>query len=231
MLQGIQAISNNGGVSIMKSVKGFEMKKNLFFIILFSLSINVMAQTIEDGDEIQMRRFSMQAPLLTIPMELLLNSITGFDPYAWAFNIEFQYAFNNYFILQVIPTFGMGGGTWYTDWYGKKTEYTIYTYSLMAGILFHLQGTGLKGWFFGLDPKIGFEQHIYDVTDNLIDAGFMGSVGYQWVNSNGFTISYWFGVGSSWYIPFDDNKYEWKKKHLFDLPIDFGGNLSIGYSF
>ncbi|GHV27615.1 hypothetical protein AGMMS4952_09590 [Spirochaetia bacterium] len=215
----------------MKGVMGVELKKSLFVIILFSLTTNLMAQNIEDIEEIKTPKFSIQVPLLTIPIELLVNSITGFDPYAWAFNIEFQYAFNNYFTLQLIPTFGMGGGTWYRDRYGNTEEYNTYTYSLTAGILFHWQGTGLKGWFFGLDPKFGFEQHIYDVTDNLIDAGFMGSVGYQWVRSNGFTISYWFGVGSSWYIPFDDNKYEWEKKHLFDLPIDFGGNLSIGYSF
>jgi hypothetical protein len=217
-----------------KKKEDYMKKCGFIMILLFGILLSVNSQEPQKENDF---KFSIQTNAAQLPLELLLNGLYAAlygnmtDVYIWSINIEFQYALNNYFAISLMPMFGVSGSPWYKD--GKGNEYfaDYLSYSLTAGFLFHPFGTRLKGWYFGLDPRIGMQHIKTDVTDNLLDIGFMAIAGQQWIRPSGFTISYWFGVGSSWFVPINGNKYEWKKEHLFGLPIDFGGNLSIGYSF
>jgi hypothetical protein len=209
-------------------------KAGLFVLVLFCSIAIINAQEVNQEKDF---KFSIQTNAAQLPLELLLNSLFAAmygnmtDVYIWNMNIEFQYALNNYFTVSVMPMVGITGVPWYEDRYGNTYFYDTFSYNLTLGLQYHFLRTKLKGWYVGIDPRIGISHIKTDITDNLLDIGLMGKVGRQWIRPNGFTISYWFGVGSSWFIPFENNKYKWEKTHLFDLPIDIGGNLSIGYSF
>jgi hypothetical protein len=209
-------------------------KTGLLVLILFEIVTIINDQETKQEKNF---RFSIQTNAVQLPLELLSNALFAAiygnmnDVYIWSMNVEFQYALNNYFVLSAMPVFGVSGVPRYVDRYGNTYFYDILSYGLTFSLQYHFLGTKLKGWYIGIDPSIGTNHIKTDVTDNLLNIGFMGKVGHQWIRSNGFTISYCFGVGSSWFIQFKNNKYKWEKTHLFNLPIDFGGNLSIGYSF
>jgi hypothetical protein len=144
------------------------------------------------------------------------------DAYFWLIAPEFQFALNKYFALSLMPSFSANKLSLFYNGLG---------YHVTTGLLFFPGGTTLKGWLIGLDPSIGMSHKLIDITDNLIDIGLIAKVGHQWIKSNGFTTSYWFGIGNKWIIQSDGDKYQLIKANIFGLPFLIGGNLSIGYSF
>jgi hypothetical protein len=187
------------------------MKRCVFIaIILLGILSFLNSQEVQQEKNFN---FSIQTNAVQLPLELLLNSLYAMqygnmtDVYIWNINIEFQYALNNFFTISLMPMFGIAGSPWYKDRKGNEYFADYLSYSLTTGLLFHPFGTRLKGWYFGLDPRIGMQHIKTDVTDNLLDIGFMAIAGRQWIGDRGFTISYWFGVGSSWFVPLDGNKY------------------------
>jgi hypothetical protein len=210
------------------------MKKILLLVLLIGLASAAFSQEILPEKEFN---FSIQTNAALMPMQLLLNGIYGLtygnmtDVYSWFINVEFQFAINNYFTFSIMPIIGFTGTLWYEDIHGDTYFYDTFNYSLTHGLQYHFFGTRLKGWYAGIDYSIGVNHMKTDVIDNLLNVGFMGKGGYQWIWSNGFTLSFWFGLGNNWLIPLADNKYEYEKPNFLNLPINIGGNLSLGYSF
>jgi hypothetical protein len=233
------------------------MKKALMAVVLMVITVFIFAQTHEKN-----RIFSIQASPLLFTSDIVILSIPkGEDQYGFLLGFEFQYAFNEYLVVSLEPRFGMGKGISFShgygtnsaslEGYGEPDEYKLF--SINPGILIKPFGTGLKGWYIGIYPTLGWKNisrdefnelrgytwssiggytYYYDnypaVNDNFLILGITGGSGYQWVLKNGFTISLGGAFGKTWDIAISDNtgKYD-NDKLLFDFILNF----KIGYSF
>ncbi|MCL2128473.1 MAG: hypothetical protein FWH38_09480 [Treponema sp.] len=165
--------------------------------------------------------------------------------------LEFQYALKDFLTLSLEPRFGIGNdlffygqgfgygsnGVTFEDnylWEESRVKYTLFT--MNPGVLFRMPGSGLRGWYFGMYPTIGWKNASRDeyqgspgVNDDFFILGITGGAGYQWIFKRGFTISLGHGLGRTWEIAGRGNTgiYDSSRRFL----VDFIFNFKIGYSF
>lgn len=219
--------------------------KKIAGIMAFLLAVNfcfIHAQETERKNSIQIN-----------PLQLVADFFTGAgdqEIYSYSLSLEFQWAINNYWNVIARPNFlirnslpeynGMIGfinGVYkYNKYYA--TEGTNIIISIMPGILYRPFGTGLRGFYIGLYPAIGWENknykhainyvNIVDIDDNFIIAGASIEAGYEWIFRNGFSITAGGGLERNWGIEFEKNKGEYTEpKSLYGIRLA----CFLGYSF
>jgi hypothetical protein len=216
------------------------MSKYILIIFLsFGIVLSINAQE-ETQEEIKERKVSFLIDPITLPIEFIINSshyikYNSFnDIYTWKFGFEFQYAINKHFHISLAPSVEMQGNLAYYDVFGKEVFFDSYIYTVTPGFLFFpfIYNTKIQYVFIGLYPLAGLRHIITDISkDNLLNTGFFILSGQKIVGKNGFTLSYGFGIGETWSIPLDGNKYVYKQNHTLNFPFDIIINYMIGYSY
>ena len=187
------------------------MKKFLIIVFVFiAVNQNALSQT-------EARRFTVQHSTL-----LVLGILSGH----YFLDLEGQYKLSDktnvsLLVSGIIP-------------YNGHLETT--QFSLKPMFIYRPFNTGLRGFYMGLFPSIGWLdfKHSCDDRDNFSCTliGFGLETGYKWIFRNGFTMQLGTGIGKTFSIPerpwqnivHSDGRYTFQ---YYDVLFDF----KIGYSF
>ncbi len=218
------------------------MKKVLSIILFMVITFPLWAQS---SDREKEQKFSIQISPLLFAVDIMMLSIPKNEgEYAFLVGVEFQYVLNEYVTFSIEPrfgknknlAFGYGYGSIGTFLDGFNNQDNAH-FTLNPGLLFNPFGTGLKGWYLGIYPTVGwrnvlgnsYSKDSPNVNDNFFILGITGGSGYQWVQKNGFTIALGAAFGKTWDIASKNNTgvYDDSSNLLFDFILNF----KLGYSF
>jgi hypothetical protein len=184
----------------------------------------------------------------TNPTLFLINIFNwGFSPESTflMMDLEGQYKINSVFNVSLSVSFFVNNYTLtvYTQsyFYGSYEETyreNNFQITIKPMLIYRPFSTGLKGFFIGLYPNIGWQTLESEYKDRdyfFTEIGIGSSIGYKWIFKNGITLQLGTGIGKTWSIP---------EKPDESLPfINSDGRLSfrnfdfhllefkIGYSF
>ena len=94
--------------------------------------------------------------------------------------------------------------------------------------------TGLKGFYLGVYPNIGFQYRtIENKSTFYTELGFGFNIGYKWIFKTGFTMQFGGGVGKTFSIPQKPNGYNFMNSdgRVTMSRSDIGLEFKLGYSF
>ena len=94
--------------------------------------------------------------------------------------------------------------------------------------------TGLKGFYFGIYPNIGFQYStIKNKSTFYTELGFGFNIGYKWIFRSGFTMQFGGGVGKAFSIPPKPNGYDFMNSDgtVTISRSVIGLDFKLGYSF
>jgi hypothetical protein len=206
------------------------LMKKILSVIIFLIIINTFIFSQSSENENVDKKFTVQSS----PLCLLLNIIAlgqGIEDRTYfMMDIEGQYRIND--IFNIAFTFSF---TITNNFYFYGNDYQI---NFKPMFIYRPLGTGLRGFFIGFYPTIGWysRQNVsYEGYYPLINIGFGFDIGYKWVFKNGFTLQLGGGIGKSWFIP---EKYSYvsyvmaSDSRLVFPKLDFHIiDFKLGYSF
>jgi hypothetical protein len=186
------------------------------------------------------------------PASYALYILRGLIPTKPQFLVDFEFdaKLTDHFTLFVNPTWyswdvGLLSSTYrrsigYNIIIGDIWEnYPFMTFNVATGILYRPTGSGLRGWFIGICPLVGYTVITEKTDDQFINAGGMADFGYEWVFKNGLTILVGGGFSYIRSIPFSGNQYDdYEHPGITLYGINYGDSnmrakvkAGIGYSF
>jgi hypothetical protein len=214
------------------------MKKMAFVLVL----IAVIGLGFSHAQE---KKVSLQTNPFIAIYNIAMGAIEK-EYYVYFINMEFQYAVSNKFTLSLRPHFLIGNDynfvyaikgfftSTYKDTVLLPDDYKDIMVSSMIGLIFRPGGKGLKGFYMGLYPNIGWENLKYEDTmlghidDSFLILGIGAELGYEWVFSKGFTISLGGGLERNFGIGLGEVKGNYTDpSFLYNLRLNF----MMGYSF
>jgi hypothetical protein len=167
------------------------MKKILFVLTFLVIITNSIFCQNTDGEK-KDKIFTLQ----TSPI-LFLRSLNTFGPNHNIFldmDLEGQYKLNDIFNLSFTISFLIVSSD-------NPDYYTENEISLKPMFIYRPFRTGLKGFYIGLYPTIGWLSSKNRENDLYTIIGFGLNTGYKWIFKNGFTLQLGTGIGKSWFIP------------------------------
>jgi hypothetical protein len=205
------------------------MKKIHAFIFLFTLSILPIQNTFGQDEE---RKFTIQTTPYLYALDLAILGVS--DESFFIIDLEGQYKINNILnisftvslLVNVVESYDL-----YDVWSGD-----VFQMGFKPMLVFRPLKTGLKGFYIGVYPNIGFE---FIKTENedlkFTEIGLGIDIGYKWVLGSGFTVQIGGGIGKKWSVPE-------KSKDIVDSFINSDGSFALknydtrfdfklGYSF
>ena len=201
------------------------MKKYIIYLVLVVIvNISLFSEEADNfPDEIN-RKITIQ----TNPGYLLVDLISlGMGSFL-IMDMEGQYKINDLFNASATLSF-------FTSF--ENSDFQIH---IKPMFIYRPLKTGLKGFYIGLYPIIGFVcNEVYYWTNDKYNDEFYTEIGlgfntgYKWIFNKGFTMQLGGGIGKSWSIPFYYKiSYGFSSDGRiildnFDVNFDF----KIGYSF
>ncbi|MDR2476159.1 MAG: hypothetical protein LBD18_00025 [Treponema sp.] len=211
------------------------MKRTYLIAILFVLiAKSAFGQNTE-------RKFTIQTnPVLFI-----------YDFFAFDFGDEFtffimdlegQYKINNHLNASLTLSFLINNRTNFVYYdesiYGDDIndityEENIFQFNVKPMLIFRPLGTGLKGFYLGFYPNIGWKVLSNEYESHLFtELGFGFSLGYKWIFRSGFTLQLGTGIGKTFSIPKKQKDYVFVNSdgritintsdlHLLDFKLGF----------
>jgi hypothetical protein len=148
-------------------------------------------------------------------------------------DLEAQYKINDIYNVSFTLSF----------WINKHDTRNEFEIDLKPMFIFRPFKTGLKGFYVGLYPTVGWyncktrDGIDYDKLFTVV--GFGMNTGYKFVFRRGFSLQLGTGIGKSWFIPglpdsflTKDNTFMTSDTRLITKYIDFYiMDFKIGYSF
>jgi hypothetical protein len=206
------------------------MKNKIFFVIFFvCTSLAVNGQERERKFSFQFKPFEQFALLMVNVLgdgyEDLEDDSKNEKIWIMLFDVEFQYAMSDYFTLFLNPQIRYG--------LGFSSE-PAKDYLLISGILYKPFATGLRGFYIGAYPVIGWSKNINN-NDKFVDLGFMAEIGYEIIFKKGFTITLGAGIEKIFSLPIAGNKFTYQPAPGnflgIGLPVGYRARCSMGWSF
>jgi hypothetical protein len=107
--------------------------------------------------------------------------------------------------------------------YENKYHETYFQVGFKPMYIIRPNGTGIKGFFIGIYPNLGFRYNIVGDNNTLYtEVGYGLNLGYKWVLDSGFTLQVGGGLGKTYSIP--------PKNQDMDIYINSDGRLTLGRS-
>ena len=208
------------------------MKKSFLFILLtIIVNIGLFSEEIENysKNEDKDRKWTIQtSPHYYIADIFLLRAGRSGKPDTGVLilDLEGQYKINDLFNVSLTLSSLIGF---------SRNDWEIYIEPMF---IYRPLKTGLKGFFIGIYPIIGFmKSYNYDYLF-YTDLGIGLNIGYKWIFRNGFTLQLGGGIGRTWMIPSWTWYSELGRDGLFTPDgrliqdyVDVNFDLKIGYSF
>jgi hypothetical protein len=176
----------------------------IFLAVFLLCGYNVFADD-ENSDEIsnssvthknKERRFTFQSSPIHLAMDFgTLMFFPYMDVMTIAIDLETQYKINDIYNVSFTASF----------WINNESKTKDYRIDLKPMFIFRPFKTGLKGFYVGLYPTVGwyncktFAGNNYDQLFTIVGLGV--NTGYKFVFSKGFTMQLGTGIGKSWIIP------------------------------
>jgi len=205
------------------------MKKILFVCIaMMVINQNIFSQDIEENVE---KKAEKKWTIQTSPFLLFSDIFVGdADEMMFIMDLEGQCKLSNYVNISITLSFLYHDRTTNLYDYDPISDQS-YSYEYIESYfqvgfkpMFVLRpnGTGLKGFFLGIYPNLGFRYNIIGDDNTLYtEAGFGLNLGYKWVFESGFTMQVGGGMGRTFSFP---------PKSSPDIFINSDGRISIGRS-
>jgi len=205
------------------------MKKILFVcIVMLAVNQNIFSQKNDKKVTIQ-----------TSPFLLFSDIFTGdVNDSLFIMDLETQFKASNYSNISITLSFlyndRIVNNYDYSSPNNSNYKETYYQIGFKPMYVHRPFGTGLRGFFIGFYPNLGFRLNAVDEKNTLYtEVGFGLNLGYKWVFDSGFTMQFGGGVGKTFSFP---------KKPAIDVFINSDGRLTLvnsdfsidfklGYSF
>jgi hypothetical protein len=202
------------------------MKKYSLFII-FLIIIDTFVFSQNSQDENAERKFTIQSSPLCLVLNIFVLGQGIENRSYFMMDFEGQYKINDTFNISFTFSF-----TTTNNFYSSGNDFQI---NLKPMFIYRPLGTGLRGFYIGIYPTIGWYSRIVSYKEDypLINIGFGFNIGYKWIFKNGFTLQLGSGIGKSWFIPPEKDVYVIASDSRLIFPkIDFHIlDFKLGYSF
>jgi hypothetical protein len=180
------------------------MKKTLFALI-FIATVNICIFGQDAESKIREKRFTIQINPLPLLIDIARPIINRSETF-FMIDLEGQYKINDIFNVSLSLSFGIEK----PPFIYMKQEITQFNIKPM--FIYRPFGTGLKGFYVGLYPTIGwcsinYANYTWHGHEFSTIVGFGSNFGYKWVFKKGFSLQLGMGVGKSWFIPKISDKY------------------------
>jgi hypothetical protein len=172
--------------------------KKILLVCIVMLGINQYAFSQND------KKWTIQMNPLLLFSDIFVDDI---DDMLIITDIECQYKIDNFSNISLTLSFlysERNTDDYYYDDDDRRIHTSYKENYFQIGIkpmyIFRPFQTGLKGFFLGAYPNIGF---YYSPSENTFytELGFGFTIGYKWVFSSGFTMQLGGGVGRTFSIP------------------------------
>ena len=209
------------------------MKKILIVCIaILALNQNIFSQDEEIAVEKPMeknkeKKWTIQTSPFLFFSDIFIGDVNDI---MFIMDLETQYKLSNYANISVTLSFLYNDRSISESRYDPfNDDYSPYKYQetyFQAGFkpMFILRpnGTGLKGFFIGIYPNLGFRYNIISDDNTLYtEVGYGLNLGYKWIFNSGFTMQIGGGIGKTYSIPPKPNQ---------DIFINSDGRITIGSS-
>jgi len=198
------------------------MKKLLIIcIVILGINQNIFSQDTEKNWTIQ------SSPLLPFS-GIFIDDISDT---MFVMDLEGQVKLNRFINISITLSFLYNEIT--DDYYYDDNE-TYFQVGFKPMFIYRPFGTGIKGFYIGVYPNLGFRYITTDDSETLYtEVGFGLNIGYKWVFNGGFTMQIGGGIGKTYSFPqrsdqdiFINSDGRITIDH-YDVSID----LKLGYSF
>ena len=189
------------------------MKKSLFILALIVINQNMFTQDAE-------KKFTLQ----TSPL-LWFSDIFVDDPNDSLFivDLEGQLKINNSINLSLTLSFLFDSHTReYFDTVYIRQKENVYQANLKPMLIYRPFETGLRGFYLGFYPNIGFV-YVENSRESqfFTEFGFGINWGYKWVFRKGFTMQVGNGIGKTFSVPDGSREY---------IEINSDGRISLSHT-
>ena len=198
--------------------------KKIFLIIALLMLVNISVFTQEAE-----RKFTLQTSPLFYMIDLVYFGVTELNDTFFVMDLEGQYKINDMINVSLTAAF-------FVMYYQYSPSHASTTFQIIFKpmLIYRPSRTGLKGFYLGLNPTIGW--YSPDNSESYAVIGLGINTGYKWVFKNGFTLQLGGGIGKTWILPqsrqyyYDDvfNADGSIKLPNFDIQIL---DIKLGYSF
>jgi hypothetical protein len=210
------------------------VKKILFvFAVLLVINQNIFSQSAE-------KKWTIQTSPLLLFSDIFVNDV---NDTLFIMDLEGQYKISNNSNISLTLSF------LYSDLTVQDYEYepirgnyvyynykeTIYQAGIKPMYVHRPFETGLKGFYIGVYPNLGFRYSAIGKTNTFYtELGFGFNLGYKWIFNSGFTMQIGGGIGKTFSIPPKTNNDSFTNSdgritiiHTDISILDF----KLGYSF
>ncbi|MDR2702386.1 MAG: DUF5777 family beta-barrel protein [Spirochaetaceae bacterium] len=187
------------------------MKKIIFiFAVMLIINQSIFGQDTE-------RKFTIQLS----PMVLFSDFfVTNSEDNMFSIDLEGQYKLRSTSNISLTLSFLWSDRT-IEDYFSQQDSYkeNIIQVGIKPMYIYRPFGTGLKGFYLGFYPNVGFHNVKKDNENTFYtELGFGINIGYKWVFDTGFTMQIGGGIGKTFSFP---SKTGW------DAFINSDGRLTV----
>jgi hypothetical protein len=209
------------------------MKKTLIIcIVMLALNQNIFGQSTDKICTIQMSPFLLFSDIF----------VGNINEELFIVDLETQFKLSNYSNISITLSFLYNDRTVNEYNYDPVTDQEYnYDYTetyFQAGFkpmyIYRPFGTGLKGFFLGFYPNLGFRYYTIGNNNMLYtEVGFGMNLGYKWVADSGFTMQIGGGIGKTFSFPkkTDQDTFINSDGRITILRSDISIDFKLGYSF
>jgi hypothetical protein len=186
------------------------MKKSLLIFALILINQNLFSQNAE-------KKFTIQtSPLLWFSDIFVDDS----NDTLFAIDLEGQAKINNRVNLSLTVSFLLDSHTDDNDDQPGKED--VYQANLKPMVIYRPFETGLKGFYLGFYPNVGFVS-VKNRRESkfFTEFGFGINWGYKWVFRHGFTMQVGNGIGKTFSVPNGSREY---------IEINSDGRISLSHT-
>jgi len=217
--------------------------KKLLIVCIAILVINHNIFSQEQDTEKQNQNTEKKWTIQTSPFLLFSDIfITDISDSLVIIDMEGQYKLSNYSNISVTLSFLYSDRTVNLYDYDPENareyyyhyEETYFQIGFKPMYIHRPFGTGLKGFFIGFYPNLGFRYNIAGDKNTLYtELGFGLDVGYKWIFDSGFTMQVGGGLGKTFSIPQKTNQDAFINSdgRLTVIRSDIFMEFKLGYSF
>ena len=214
-------------------------KSSLILALLLLVNINIFTQEAN-------HKFTIQtSPHLYLADLIYYGVAGGIDDIFFIMDLEGQYKINNMINISLTAAFYINSYQ-YSD-FGHKEFQMIFK----PMFIYRPLRTGLKGFYLGLYPNVGWFSHnrwnsynyygyYGDSSDTNVLAALLGvgiTTGYKWVFKNGFTLQLGAGISKTWVLPKQNSQDYYSEVYNADGSLKLENydlqllDLKLGYTF
>jgi len=199
------------------------MKKILIIcIVILGLNQNIFSQDTEKNVTIQTSPFLLFSDFI----------ISDISDTLFIMDLEVQFKLSKYSNISVTLSFLYNDSGFDSDNYTYEESYFQVGFKPMY--IYRPFGTGIKGFFIGIYPNLGFRYEVDDDESTLYtEVGFGLNLGYKWVLGSGFTLQLGGGIGKTFSFPTKPTHDAFINSdgRITVIRSDFSIDFKMGYSF